>query len=985
MIWMMTMSRFMRPSAIAVAACVATVARGAERTPYPAFSGDRVYVAGVPDRFDGLTDQIKRLEKTSPQTYYVAVVKSFGEGEHVARDYVNELFRVWRSQASRRGLKLDPDRSVIVAVALGDSKIGVRAGSTLREKLGLDSTTLSRDLIDLKFKPLAKQEKYPEAISALLNGINDWIAAKDRATSRTIAESPLPAPAPITPPTSTTTAARPNVTAPGPVATVQPVAASAGTHVAIGLALAAVAIVVLMLGAVWWKRSRERTQVGRRLREFRSKSVGVMDRLDSLKERLKLLPVEDPDFKEPMTGETRAFHDKIQASVARLWDRWLEIMNQLDRAQKLTSNIKSPFDQKKVYEAAKLLEAQGLFEEMEAEAQACATDLDKLNGAHEDARSILEAIVAEQPKIDAQLDAARKLDLPTASFQEEHAAIVAATAQAKASLTADPMGTKTALEQVKSRTETLLARIERVVTLFGDAQKTQASLEMVKRQLAGHRGEGLALVEEGGNPDQFLSQAAQAHSEAVAALGGGDPDAGAQKLESARALVKQAENTIEAVKKAKAFCILQQAGRARETERLRAALPQAESYQQQLEREFAPNSWQAVARNLDQTRSLLATFDRLAGEAASAASNSSQRYLAAARMYEQLGQQQQIVLRLMSGLGEQLNALLAARSECQKQRKELDSVAHRVEQYLRQNAGIVGDMARQSFASATTSLAASLSSFDLARPDWPALRQALVQAGEEFAIAQSHAESDVRTHEQLKNEFSQARQRADRVYALLAGHQEDRLAANQHYQAAADVLDQVSVDLTAPQGESVRLLEQVRGAAADLEQAEQMAREDIRLAGQAMAELAEARRAIQQSRAYFAMGVTIDASAAEAELMQAEQLLESQDYEAAIRRGGAAIQATRQAQNFAAQQAQRRQMEQEAELRRRAAYNQGPGISTGAIAAGAAAAVILDQMSQGASAPPPAPVMSPPMPAPSSGEPATADGSWSSDAGEGSW
>jgi len=195
----------------------------------------------------------------------------------------------------------------------------------------------------------------------------------------------------------------------------------------------------------------------------------------------------------------------------------------------------------------------------------------------------------------------------------------------------------------------------------------------------------------------------------------------------------------------------------------------------------------------------------------------------------------------------------------------------------------------------------------------------------------------------------------------------------------------VSALLNAPRGESTRLLEQVRGAAADLEQAEQMAREDIRLAGQAAAELAEARRSIQQSRAYFAMGVTIDPSAAEAELMQAEQLLDAQDYEQAIRRGGAAIQAMRQAQNFAAQQAQRRQMEQEAELRRRAAYNQGPGISTGALAAGAAAAVILEQMSHGARAPAPAPVMSPPVPAPSSDLPATADGSWSSDAGEGSW
>ncbi len=190
MIRMTTMSRFFRLSTIAAAACVATAARGAERTPYPAFTGDRVYVAGVSDRFDGLADQIKRLETTSPQTYYVAVVKSFGDGEHASRDYVNELFRIWRSQASRRGLKLDPERSVIVAVALGDRKIGVHAGLTLREKLGLHSETLSRELIQAKFNPFAKQEKYPEAISALLNGINDWIAAKDRATSRTIAEAP---------------------------------------------------------------------------------------------------------------------------------------------------------------------------------------------------------------------------------------------------------------------------------------------------------------------------------------------------------------------------------------------------------------------------------------------------------------------------------------------------------------------------------------------------------------------------------------------------------------------------------------------------------------------------------------------------------------------------------------------------------------------------------------------------------------------------
>jgi uncharacterized membrane protein YgcG len=990
----MTMWRCIRLAIAFAVVCVASEAQAAERTPYPAFTGARVYLADVSERFDGLTDQIKRLEKRSPQTYYVAVVKSFGDGQNAASDYVNGLYRLWRSQASRRGLSLDSERSVIVAVALGDRKIAIHAGEMLREKLGLHAEVLSRNLIDAKFKPLASQEKYPQAIASLLDGINDWIALKDRSTASTTAAAPLPGPAAtVAPPAAKTTTVRTSEAKPVAGRTASPAAGSATTHAAIGLVLAMVAVVLLIAGAIWWKQRRERSQVGRQLKDFRSQSVQVMDRLDRLKERLKLLPAEDPDFREPMSGETRAFHDQIQARVTKLWDRWLEIMNQLDQAEKLASKVSSPFDQKKVHEAAKLLDCKPIFAEMETEAAACAGDLDKLNAAHEEARAVLEPITADQPKIAAGCASARKVDLPTAAFDEEHTAIAAEIDRAKANLTADPIGTKTALEKIKSRSQALLGRIERVVALVKEAEKTRANLELVKGQAAAHRREGLTLVEDGGNPDEFLNQASQAHAQAVEALGAGDPDAAARHIESAQALAKQAQDTIEAVKKAKAFCILQQTARARETERLRAALPQAESYQDQLAREFAPSSWQAVARNLDQIRSLLSTFDRLAGEAAAAASSTSQKYLAGARIYEQLGQQQQIVLRLMSALGEQLNALFAARNECQKARRELDQTANRVEQYLHQNAGIIGDLARQSYASATKSLEANLGNFDVPRPDWPALRQALAQAGEEFAIAQSHAETDVRSFEQLKTDFNRTRQEADRIYALLAGHREDRLAANQRYQAAADVLDRVSVDLSSPRGQSARLLEEVRGAAADLQQAEQMAREDIQLAQQAMAELAQARRAIDQSRSYFAMGVGVDASSAEAELYQAEQLLEAQNYEEAIRRGGAAIQAMRQAQNFAAQEAQRRQMEEDAELRRRAAYNQRPGISTGALAAGAAAAVILDRMSQAAPPSPSEPVMSSPLPGPEaepqpgsrSDEPEAAVGSWSDEAGEGSW
>jgi uncharacterized membrane protein YgcG len=100
----MTMSRFMRLATVAMLAGATTMGRAAERTPYPAFTGERVYTSGVPDRFDALGEHITRLEKSSPQTYYVAVVKSFGDGPDSALDYVRGLYRVWRSEASRRGL-----------------------------------------------------------------------------------------------------------------------------------------------------------------------------------------------------------------------------------------------------------------------------------------------------------------------------------------------------------------------------------------------------------------------------------------------------------------------------------------------------------------------------------------------------------------------------------------------------------------------------------------------------------------------------------------------------------------------------------------------------------------------------------------------------------------------------------------------------------------------------------------------------------------
>ena len=181
-------------------------------------------------------------------------------------------------------------------------------------------------------------------------------------------------------------------------------------------------------------------------------------------------------------------------------------MDVLEKAQKLAARSGSPLSQKTLAEAEELITKQGSFAEIETQAQAIAADVDRLEHAHQAARTVLEAVTAARPKIDAGLEEVKKLGLPTAPYQEELGAVAAGLTQASSVLAADPLGTMTVLEQLRSRSDAFLGRIERVVSLFGDAQKVKSSLETIKRQVAGHRAQGLKLIEDGGNPDPLLGQ-----------------------------------------------------------------------------------------------------------------------------------------------------------------------------------------------------------------------------------------------------------------------------------------------------------------------------------------------------------------------------------------------------------------------------------------------------------------------------------------------
>ncbi len=408
---------------------------------------------------------------------------------------------------------------------------------------------------------------------------------------------------------------------------------------------------------------------------------------------------------------------------------------------------------------------------------------------------------------------------------------------------------------------------------------------------------------------------------------------------------------------------------------------QYEAFEDELKRDFAASSWQAVAGNLAQAKSLLGTFDRKSDEVAAAASE--QKYLLGARLLGQLMQEQQAVFQLMSGVADHLSGLKAVHEECQNAIRGLDEQAHATSRYFGQNSQVAGPMARGSLASAEKSRQELQSLLKQSPPDWPKVRQVLARALEEFAIARNQAETDVRVYQEMTSNFDSVRRDAGRVRAFLAGHEEDRLAANQHYEAAENALNQVQSESTGSSGEWARLLEQVRGAAADLAHSERLAREDIRLARQAEAEIQEAARTLRKARAYFSMGVTLNTIGAESQVAQAQQLYQAQNYEQAIRTAAGAIQQIRQAHTVAVQQAFLRQMQIDAERRRYSAA--GPGVGLGSLVAAATGSAVLDAMAPSAqgrsvAAPPPPANLTRTEP-----EPSTASGSWSSETAERGW
>ena len=417
----------LRSRRLAAIACliflIGVTTRAQEKTPIPSYTGERVIVKDVPDRYGALADQITRLEKASPQSYYVVVVKSTGQGSSATRDYANELYDTWKTEGASRGHSFDPERSVVVVVALDNRQVAVKTGTTLQNQFGLHADRVETELIPA-FIDLATESRYPEAISSLLDTTNNWIAAHDSATAYVPIQVSASKTA-VSPAKSAKSASKVPVVWPQP-AVVQPTGtdrsvvqerpeplkrARSDWLPVIILGVPVLLLVLAILAGVWLAFRRSQGRVAARIKEIKSKAVDVMDRLDSLKERIKLMPT-STDFQQPLTGETKALYNAVDDRLGKLWDGWLHVMEVLDKAQKLAARSGSPLSQKTLSEAEELINKQGSFDEIEKQAKTISADVDKLDHAHQVARLVLESVTGTRPKIDGLLEDIKKFGLP---------------------------------------------------------------------------------------------------------------------------------------------------------------------------------------------------------------------------------------------------------------------------------------------------------------------------------------------------------------------------------------------------------------------------------------------------------------------------------------------------------------------------------------------------------------------------------------------
>jgi hypothetical protein len=674
--------------------------------------------------------------------------------------------------------------------------------------------------------------------------------------------------------------------------------------------------VPLFLALARLRHVMARNRVRTRFEQFKEKVVRLRQQIEAIQQRHRFLTYTGDDYKEPLAGTTLTVYQQLDQDLEKLSGDWLRCMEVWEKVEPLTKD-EHPLRAGRFNEAGRLLDDLGDFSEVDAACAACTQQLDRLETGHKEARERLAEAEEGVKRLRSQVESVGTLGLPTGPYEAGVEKCPPLIEQARQILSADPLGASDSLARVHQEIATLGEWMDDIVRLHGRAGKALDELEAIRRQTVSRRDGGLLLNEPEGNPDPLLAQSETERQEALECLHRAENRPAAEHLDRAFSLAGQAADVIERQAAARDECTREVPARRAEADRLRQTVAEARDHRGELERNFDPASWRDVAENPVHALELSRDAEALLEEAAEAADNSVQHYFRASRLLAQVRDQQEQAHALSRATAEQLRTLSELRRECSRVRQDIAELTHRAGSYLTRHEREVRPTARSRFDAANGAWGNAQRELDASRPNFPTARKQMEAARQEYAAALKEAEEDVRNHERLMGALGEAEDQAYRVDDLLRRHSEDRPQANQAYRRASEALQRIRDQSTDRGADWVRLLAQVKEATEELKKAEGLAREDLRLADQAEAAVADAGRELERTRGFYESGISADTGGAVGLLDEARRHLDNQAYEQAVAQAEAARKAARQAHEDAGRRA--REKERRAEQERLAA------------------------------------------------------------------
>ena len=602
----------------------------------------RVFVSGVPDRFDRVRAAVEKAKQQSGRDYRVIIVGDSG-GRQTAKTMLEAVIERWGREgatADGKTIGFDPARDVTIVLDMKGRTIAMRAPWGLEVSSGLDPATIEEELIKKVFVPKAKDEQYDQGLSDLVGATESWVknrADRDKArveAARVFRTRTLP----------------------------------------LGLLAAGT---LGGLTAFFIQRSRHDRRMAearKKLDAFKGEVVALSDLLDGQQERHRLLPHTDPDFKTPMEGATRATYDNVQTSIRRYRERWLSLMDVWEKAEDRL-NSEWFLGTAEAEDAIKLLDSAEARPPLADVAGECRAPLDVLEQSHETARKLADDLDATLGTAASRLEKIAARGRSNAPFQADVAEATRYLAVARQTLEADPVEARGRLEQATALLGRTLGQIDAFEAADDRRAKAGQSADEAEKKIHAKRAEGWLLNEPGADPQRLVDEARQHVAMAAQLLDAGELDGAVKHIEQAERDIAEALSMLESIVAAKTRIDELLPGAIARLEALATRRSQTVQALEQMADSYAESSWSDLADNVAKADEGMVRIKTMLAESQAAAEPSRQHYFRALALLEEAVRQQEWVEGCQAAVTDRRAELDGLRSSLPQR---CDTVARRV-------------------------------------------------------------------------------------------------------------------------------------------------------------------------------------------------------------------------------------------------------------------------------------------------------------------